>query len=257
MPVKRKIVSLSVSGNSLLAADTDAGVSGEDGAVWLHAQIPEDWQDLNCVLQVIAENGNYDVSGTPVSGIIDMPLRQGVTVPGKLVISLIGTTPDGVRKSIDCKSLSVTQSDTGGTLAANENPVLLEQLIEKINTAAASVSDSAAAAAADADTAVAQASGAGMSAINAENSAERAKASENNAASSAANASISANATLAQAAPVLTAYNFIQSAVNNMVSDQNIMDAATQLSLILTSFLTVDGGDFSAVSTNQIDGGVF
>lgn len=118
MPVKRKTINLAVSGNALIATDsvtgqptTDAGIQGEDQAVWFHVAIPSDWQDLFVRLQVIALDGSYDESDYPVANAIDMPIRQGVTVPGRLTVRLKGADSTGaIRKTADCKTLRITES---------------------------------------------------------------------------------------------------------------------------------------------------
>ena len=135
MPVKRKIINLTVGGNSLTAADaqtgletTDAGVQGEDGAVWFHAAVPSDWQDLSVRLQVLALDGSYDESGAAVGNVIDMPLRQALTVPGRLTVRLIGSETDGVRRTADCVTLTVTPS----AVAADPAPHLYPYPVHRI-----------------------------------------------------------------------------------------------------------------------------
>jgi hypothetical protein len=118
MPVLRKTINLTVSGNTLLATDSvtslstsDAGVQGEDEAVLFHVVVPTDWQDLSVRLKVMSQDGGYDLSDLPVSNVISMPLRQGLTMAsGRLTVSLIGSTTVGVRKSADCKTLTVVAS---------------------------------------------------------------------------------------------------------------------------------------------------
>jgi hypothetical protein len=118
MPVLRKTINLTVSGNTLLAADSvtslstsDAGVQGEDEAVLFHVAVPTDWQDLSVRLKVMSQDGGYDLSDLPVANAISMPLRQGLTMAsGRLTVSLIGSTTAGVRKSADCKTLIVAAS---------------------------------------------------------------------------------------------------------------------------------------------------
>jgi hypothetical protein len=174
MPVKRKIINLGVDGNSLLTTDaqtsnpcTDAGVSGEDCAVWLHVQIPTDWQDLSCILHIVALNGNFDVSGVPVNNAIDMPLRQGVTIPGRLTVTLLGSDTVGVRKTADCKVLTVATSSMGNNQITNTDLTLLNQVLECANAASASEIN----AAESVSNAAAQANNASAYATNAANSA--------------------------------------------------------------------------------------
>lgn len=69
MPLKRKTINLKLSGNELMASDaetglftSDAGIQGEDCAVWLHADIPTEWRDLSVKLQAKAQNGCFDES---------------------------------------------------------------------------------------------------------------------------------------------------------------------------------------------------
>lgn len=109
MPVKRKTIDLEVISNALAATDaatgletTDAGLQGEDGAVWLCIVVPPDWSDLSVRLQVTASNGECDESGLPQAGVINMPLRGSVTVPGRLTATLTGTGADGVRRTAQC-----------------------------------------------------------------------------------------------------------------------------------------------------------
>ena len=136
MPIKRKTINLCVIDNAMFATDeatnspcTEAGVSGEDCAVWLHVQIPSDWQNINCVLQVLASNGKYDVSGVPMLNVIDMPLRQGVLVPGSLTVTLIGSDVSGIRKTVDCKTLRVTPSAVCITQIVPITPTILDEVI--------------------------------------------------------------------------------------------------------------------------------
>jgi hypothetical protein len=118
MPVLRKTINLTVSGNTLLATDSvtslstsDAGVQGEDEAVLFNVTVPTDWQDLSVRLKVMSQDGGYDLSDLPVANVITMPLRQGLTMAsGRLTVSLIGSTTAGVRKSVDCKTLIVAAS---------------------------------------------------------------------------------------------------------------------------------------------------
>jgi microcystin-dependent protein len=118
MPVLRKTINLTVSGNALIATDSvtglatnDAGVQGEDEAILFHVAIPTDWQDLSVRLKIISQDGGYDFSDLPVTNVISMPLKQGLTMcSGRLTVSLIGSTASGIRKSVDCKTLLVAAS---------------------------------------------------------------------------------------------------------------------------------------------------
>jgi microcystin-dependent protein len=140
MPVKRKTINLTVSGNTLTAtnaltgnATAEAGVQGEDSAVWLHAEIPQEWQDLTVRLKVIAINGAYDESGTPVANSIDMPLRQGVTVPGPLTVCLLGSDATGVRRTADSKALVIASSAIPANAVAEFKPIDFEALKEVVD----------------------------------------------------------------------------------------------------------------------------
>ena len=135
MPVKRKTINLSVSGNALTATDaqtgiptTDAGVQGEDGAVWFHAAVPSDWQDLSVRLQVLALSGSFDESDLAAGGVIDMPLRQALTVPGRLSVRLVGSDTGGVRRTADCVTLLIAPS----AVAADPVPHLYPYPIHRI-----------------------------------------------------------------------------------------------------------------------------
>ena len=135
MPVKRKTINLSVSGNALTATDaqtglltTDAGVQGEDGAVWFHAAVPSDWQDLSVRLQVLALSGGFDESDLAAGGVIDMPLRQALTVPGRLSVRLVGSDTGGVRRTADCVTLTVAPS----AVAADPVPHLYPYPVHRI-----------------------------------------------------------------------------------------------------------------------------
>lgn len=145
MAVKRKTINLTVDGNSLMPADagtgqatTDAGVQGENGAVWLHAAVPVDWQDLTVRLRVVAMDGTFDESGPATAGAVDLPLRQGVLVPGRLAVSLVGLAPDGdagdylVRKSADCRTLVVQASAQPSDPAAAVYPQAFESLRDEV-----------------------------------------------------------------------------------------------------------------------------
>lgn len=141
MAVKRKTINLAVEGNTLVATDaetglpaTDAGVQGEDGAVWLHVEVPEDWRDLSVRLQVMASSGDCDVSGLPLAGVIDMPLRSSVTVPGKLIVTLTGTSPEGVRRTAECGSLNITASSCPVDAVSDVYPLAFENLAKEVAT---------------------------------------------------------------------------------------------------------------------------
>ena len=135
MPVKRKTVALALAENVLAATDaatglaaTEACVQGEDGAVLLHAEIPADWQDLTVRLQVIAANGAYDESDPATGGVIEMPIRAGVAVPGPLTVRLSGSDGAGVRRTADCRSLHVT----AGAVPAEPAPRLYPYAVHRI-----------------------------------------------------------------------------------------------------------------------------
>ena len=141
MPVKRGTIDLTVNGNTLAATDTatgqptaDAGLQGEDGAIWLHIDIPADWQDLTVRLKVIAINGSYDESLTPVNSMIDMPLRQGVTVPGALTVSLQGSDDSGLRRTADLKSLMIKSAAVPANAIASLLPLDFEALRGVVDT---------------------------------------------------------------------------------------------------------------------------
>ncbi len=139
MPVKRETINLNVSGNELNATDadtglvtTDAGFQGEDGAVWLHVIIPEDWQDLSVRLQILAQSGDIDESGLPLSGVIDMPMRSTVTVPGRLTVTLTGSSADGVRRTAQCQSLIVAPEDCQIDPIPDVYPLAFENLCDEV-----------------------------------------------------------------------------------------------------------------------------
>jgi hypothetical protein len=139
MAVKRKTIILSVESNTLAATDsdtgektTDAGIQGEDGAVWLHIDIPSEWSDLNVRLQVLSSSGSCDESGLPSEGAIDMPLRSIVTVPGKLTVTLTGISADGVRRTAQCDSLFIAESDCPVDVVSESYPVAFEDLYNKV-----------------------------------------------------------------------------------------------------------------------------
>jgi microcystin-dependent protein len=141
MPVKRGIINLAVNGNMLAATDAatdqptaDVGLQGEDGAIWLHIDIPAEWQDLTVRLKVIAINGAYDESLTPVNSMIDMPLRQGVTVPGALTVSLQGSDDSGLRRTADLKSLMIKPAAVPANAIASLLPLDFEALKEVVDT---------------------------------------------------------------------------------------------------------------------------
>lgn len=139
MPVKRRTINLSVNSNSLAATDaqtglptSDAGLQGEDGAVWLHAEIPGDWSDLSARLQVMAASGECDESGLPLAGEIDMPLRNSVTVPGRLTVTLKGYSPDGVRRTAECRTLTVKSVDCPLDPVSQIYPMAFENLCNEV-----------------------------------------------------------------------------------------------------------------------------
>lgn len=139
MAVKRRTIKLAVDSNNLVAADadtglatSDAGVQGEDGAVWLHIKVPSDWSDLCVRLQVLASSGDCDESGLPLAGVIDMPLRSIVTVPGKLIVTLTGTSTDGVRRTAECNSLCVTAGNCPADVVSEVYPLAFENLCNEV-----------------------------------------------------------------------------------------------------------------------------
>lgn len=141
MAVKRKVINLTVDSNSLTATDADtglaaadAGVQGEDGAVWLHIAVPDEWGDLSVRLQVLASSGDCDESGLPLAGVIDMPLRSIVTVAGKLTVTLTGTSSDGVRRTAECTSLYVTAGNCPADAVSEVYPLAFENLYNEVAT---------------------------------------------------------------------------------------------------------------------------
>jgi len=102
--------------------------------VWLHANIPTDWQDLSVRLQVQAESGDCDVSGLPLSGTIDMPLRSLVTVPGRLTVTLTGSSADGVRRTAQCQSLFVMYEDCVPDPIPQAYPLAFENLCSEVES---------------------------------------------------------------------------------------------------------------------------
>ncbi|HEX2939213.1 MAG TPA: phage tail protein [Ruminiclostridium sp.] len=135
MPVKRKTINLNVVSDKLMATEpgtgnpvTDAGFQGEDGAAWLHAIIPDDWSDLRVRLQVASLSGDCDESGLPLAGVIDMPLRANVTVPGRLNITLIGVSEDGIRRTAECNSLFISEIDCPADPVTEIYPAAFENL---------------------------------------------------------------------------------------------------------------------------------
>lgn len=120
MSLVRMTVNLNVSGNSLVATDaatgqavTGVGVQGEDGAVMLHAVVPQDWTDLTVKLQLIAEDGSFDESDAAAqAGFVDMPIRKGVTAPGRLTAVLVGLDSTGIRMTADCDTLFIAPSQS-------------------------------------------------------------------------------------------------------------------------------------------------
>lgn len=140
MPIKRKTINLSVDGEKLVAMDPEtgnpvssAGCQGEDGAVWLHADIPDDWSDLRVRLQIISASGTCDISGLPLSGAIDMPLRKNITVPGRLKIALTGSSQDGVRRTAECDSLFIAENDCPVDPVSEVYPIAFENLCNVVD----------------------------------------------------------------------------------------------------------------------------
>jgi hypothetical protein len=142
MPVLRKTINLTVSGNTLISTDsvtmlstTDAGVQGENEAVMLHVAVPVDWQTLTVRLRVISESGSYDESLDAVANVIDMPIKQGMTVPGHITVSLLGlqlisTGNYAIRKTADCKSLVIKESK----IPIDVIPLLYPQVFEALKS---------------------------------------------------------------------------------------------------------------------------
>jgi hypothetical protein len=142
MPILRKTINLAVSGNTLIPTDsvtmlstTDAGVQGENQAVMLHVAVPVDWQTLTVRLRVISESGSYDESVDAVANVIDMPIKQGVAVPGHITVSLLGLQlisagNYAIRKTADCKSLVIKESK----IPIDAIPLLYPQVFEALKS---------------------------------------------------------------------------------------------------------------------------
>lgn len=136
MTVKRKTINLKVVSKDQLIAtnpetgepETDAGFQGEDGAVWFHAEVPDDWSSLRVRLQITASSGECDLSGLAVDGAIDMPLRKSVTVPGRLAVALIGVSEDGIRRTAECNTLYVTEMSCPADPVLEVYPTAFENL---------------------------------------------------------------------------------------------------------------------------------
>lgn len=141
MSIKRKTINLTVTDNTLIATDSetgepesDAGMQGEDCAVWLHVEVPSDWLDLSVRLQVLASNGECDESGLPLAGAIDMPIRSLVTVPGLLTVTLTGASADGVRRTAQCQILEISPQNCPADAVAETYPLAFEDLYNKVTT---------------------------------------------------------------------------------------------------------------------------
>lgn len=139
MPVERKTINLEVKDNSLVATDaatglaaSDAGVQGEDGAVVLHAAVPDDWADLDVRLQVLSPSGSCDESGLAAAGTVDLPLRAIVTAPGRLSVALTGVGKNGVRRSAACDGLFISEQDCPVDPVAQLYPTAFESLSETV-----------------------------------------------------------------------------------------------------------------------------
>ena len=139
MPLKRRTINLAVNSNILVATDadtglvtTDAGVQGEDAAIWFHIAVPTDWSDLRVRLQVMSSSGDCDESGLPLAGVIDLPLRSVVTVPGKLSVTLSGISTDGIRRTAQCNSLFITAQNCPTDVVSQVYPVAFENLCNEV-----------------------------------------------------------------------------------------------------------------------------
>lgn len=233
MGVNYSTVNLTVSGEALLATDSDgnpiysAGIQGENGAVTLHCPIPADWQSLTCRLCIMAADGTYDESALPVNNIIDMPLKVTILIPGRLKVNLKGTDSDGnVRKTSDCDTLIVTTSATGANQISSYYPQEFEDLTANFNTLHTDVDTELASADSASKTAQAMANTASAASTNAASSAAAAA----NSASSASSAASSASQAESQA------YTYSQNATGSAtVAANSATSAANSASAAATS----------------------
>lgn len=107
MPVLRKTLNLTLSGNRLIPVDgsgqpdCDAGVQGESGAVTLRFEIPADWADLMVCIVAAASCGVC--RSEPGSGAATLELPGALlAVPGRLFVHAEGTDGANTRKTEDC-----------------------------------------------------------------------------------------------------------------------------------------------------------
>ena len=130
MPVRRSTIVLTYEENALIPSAGQAGVAGENEAVYLRFDIPAEMEGLNVKLQVVTAEGAFDESAYATAGRIEMPLRAAVLVPGWLRVLVRASDDTGVRLSAEC-TLWVQASPGLSNAVATAFPQDFEELQQK------------------------------------------------------------------------------------------------------------------------------
>lgn len=141
MPVLKRTVDLIISGDEIKAVDektglecNDAGVEGEDSAVILKAKLSDEWTDLAARLSVTASDGTAELSGLAENGELVLPLRSRVTVPGKLLVTITGSSQDGIKRTLTFDGLEVKPNAAPTDPIKELYPIAFDRLENEVKT---------------------------------------------------------------------------------------------------------------------------
>lgn len=141
MPVLKRTIDLIISGDEIKAVDentgldcNDAGVEGEDSAVILKAKLPDCWADLEARLSVTASDGTAELSGLAQNGELVLPLRSRITVPGRLLVTITGSSQDGVRRTIAFDGLEIKPEAVPIDPIKELYPIAFDRLEKEVKT---------------------------------------------------------------------------------------------------------------------------
>lgn len=141
MPILKRTIVLNIDGDTKKAVDektglecVDAGVEGEDCAVALKAKLPETWSDLAARISVTASDGSFELSGLAENGEILMPLTSRVTVPGRLSVSLIGSSQEGIKRTLCIDTLLISAAALPSDIVKERYPIAFNKLENEIKT---------------------------------------------------------------------------------------------------------------------------
>lgn len=141
MPILKRTIDLLILGDEIKAVDektglecSDAGIEGEDSAVILKAKLPEEWTDLATRISVTASDGTVELSGLAENGEIILPLTARMTVPGKLLITLSGSSQEGIKRTALFDGLEIKPAATPTDPIKELYPTAFERLRNEVKT---------------------------------------------------------------------------------------------------------------------------